>query len=125
MKTAFGLALLASVALALGWGLLPERSASADAAADALRDAQARGKALWSQTWASGGKACSACHGGGKNKLTGARLKSFPKWDKGVGKVATGQEKLNEMIVKKCGGTALDLGHADLTALEAYVATLN
>lgn len=99
--------------------------AEGDAKADkALEDARARGKVLYKQSWKKGAKACFACHVRGPNKLTGRRLKTYPKYDKALRKVVTAQEKINNMIKTKSGGAGLDLGHADLTALEAYVSTL-
>ena len=62
-----------------------------------------------------------ACHKRGKNKLTAARLNGYPKYDKFLKKVVTGQQKLNQMIRKSAKGEPLELGSADLNALEAYI----
>jgi len=90
----------------------------------ALAAAVKQGLALYRKSWKKGAKGCFACHTRGPNKLTGRRLKSYPKYDKALKKVVTVQEKINAMIKKKSGGKQLDLGHADLTALEAYISTL-
>jgi cytochrome c len=52
------------------------------------------------------------------------RLKAYPRFDKGLNKVVTGQQKINQMITEKSKGTALDLGSDDMNALEAYIASL-
>ena len=99
--------------------------AQGDAKADkALAEAVKKGAALYKKSWKTGGKSCFACHVRGPNKLTGRRLKSYPKYDKALKRVVTVQEKINEMIKGKSGGKPLPLGHEDLTALEAYISTL-
>lgn len=106
-------------------GVFFAQQATGDPKADkAEAEAVKRGLALYKQSWRTGGKACFACHVRGPNKLTGRRLKSYPKYDKAMRKVVTAQEKINQMIKSKSGGKPLDLGHADLTALEAYISTL-
>lgn len=97
--------------------------AAGDPAVD-LPAAVAHGETLWKKAWASGAKSCVECHAGGPNAMKGSRLASYPKFDKALGKVVTGQQKLNQMIVEKSRGTALELGSTDLNALEAYVRTL-
>lgn len=118
--------ILALVIGSLGLALSSRDRATGEAEApnDPLAAAVERGRALFQQSWGPGTKSCAVCHAGGKNKLTGARLKAYPKYDKALGKVATGQEKLNEMIQSKSKGTAFALGSAELTALEAFIATL-
>lgn len=93
-------------------------------AAKALADSVARGKALWRQVWKQGAKGCFACHTRGPNKMAARRLRTYPKYDKSMGKVISARQKINHMIQAKSGGAALDLGNDDLTALEAYIATL-
>jgi cytochrome c len=90
----------------------------------ALAEVVAKGQTLYRKSWKKGAKGCFACHTRGPNKLTHARLKTYPKYDKSLRKVVTVQEKMNAMIKGKSGGKALDLGHKDLTALEAYISTL-
>ncbi len=99
--------------------------ARGDAAADkALAAVVKKGAALWKKTWRRGAKACFSCHTRGPNKMTGRRMDAYPKYDKTLKQVVTVQQKLNQMIKSKSGGKPLDLGHADLTALEAYMKTL-
>jgi cytochrome c len=108
----------------LGGLLLRPGAALGGPAEDALAAAVKKGEELWKKPWAAGQKACADCHTSGPNALKASRLKSYPKWDKGMAKVVTGQQKINQMIVDKSRGTALELGSDDLTALEAFVATL-
>ena len=115
------LVLVPALAAAAFW----PRLAAGDATADkALAEAEKRGQELYKKSWRPGGKACFACHVRGPNKLTSRRLKEYPKYDKALRKVVTAQEKINQMIKSKSGGKPLELGHEDLTALEAYVSTL-
>jgi cytochrome c553 len=102
----------------------PSAARAEDPAAKALAAARKRGEHLWKQSWRPGAKACFSCHGQGQNRMTAFRLKSYPKYDKALRRVITGQEKLNYMIVTKCGGKAMQLGAADLTSIEAYISTL-
>lgn len=113
------------VALLVGAAVVSLEDASSETKGErALKDAQASGKVLFGQSWAAGTKTCVTCHARGPNKLTGRRLSSYPRYDKLVGKVITGQQKLNQMIAEKSKGTPLELGSDDLNALEAYVKTL-
>ena len=99
--------------------------AHGDAKADkALEEAVKRGAALWKKSWRKGAKACFACHTRGPNKMTGRRMNTYPKYDKALGKVVSGQQKINNMIKTKSGGKVLELGSDDLNALEAYIKTL-
>jgi cytochrome c len=98
--------------------------ARGDAASDALAAAVKRGEELWKQHWTQGQKSCADCHTTGPNAMKASRAKAFPKWDKALSKVVSLQQKLNQMIVDKSKGAALELGSADLNALEAFVATL-
>jgi mono/diheme cytochrome c family protein len=122
-RTLLGLLALAAL-LVPAFLALPLTARSESRADRALADAVARGKTLYTQPWAPGAKACVTCHGSGPNKLTGARLKTYPKWDKTADVVICGQQKINQMIAGKSGGAELALGSADLNALEAYIATL-
>jgi cytochrome c len=101
------------------------RSAQSDAAADkALEASVARGKALWRKVWKKGAKGCFACHTRGPNKMAARRLRTYPKYDKAMKRVVSARQKINNMIQSKSGGEPLDLDSDDLTALEAYIATL-
>ena len=93
-------------------------------ATKALAESVARGKALWRQVWRRGEKGCFACHTRGPNKMAARRLRTYPKYDKEMGKVVSARQKINHMIHAKSKGKGLDLGNDDLTALEAYIATL-
>ena len=97
--------------------------ARGDAASDALKAAIKKGEELWRKPLVAGAKSCAECHLG-PNAMKSARLKAYPRFDKGLGKVVTGQQKLNQMITDKSKGTALELGSEDLNALEAYIASL-
>jgi len=120
------LSLIFTVAALLVGGalLLRPQSAAGDAASDALAAAVKAGEALWNKTYGAGSKSCAECHKSGPNAMKASRLKSYPKFDKGLNKVVTGQQKLNQMLVDKSRGAGLELGSEDLTALEAYMATL-
>ena len=99
--------------------------AHGDATADkALEESVARGKALWRKVWKTGAKGCFACHTRGPNKMAARRLRTYPKYDKTMQRVVSARQKINNMIKTKSGGEALDLDSDDLTALEAYIATL-
>lgn len=112
--------------LGAGLWMSPARSGpDEDVAATALAAAVTRGGEVFNAPWTKGGKTCAACHAKGPNRLTAARLKSYPKYDKAWEKVLTGQQKMNQMISLKAGGEMLALGSADMNALEAYVASLN
>ena len=90
----------------------------------ALRAAIARGKKLWSPSWGEGTKTCAECHQPGPNRMHGGRIRRYPAYDFGMGKVVTLNQKLAQMLTEQSKGKALPLGHADLTALEAYLKTL-
>ena len=99
------------------------RPADGDAASDALATALKKGEALWRKPFAAGAKSCAECHVG-PNSMKASRLKAYPKFDKVLNRIASSQQKLNQMIVDKSKGAALDLGSDDLNALEAYMSTL-
>ncbi len=90
----------------------------------ALEKAREQGKALYRKSWKPGAKTCVVCHSRGPNKLTGVRVKQYPKYDKVMRKVVTIQQKINQMIKTKSGGKELPLGSPELNALEAYLSTL-
>jgi mono/diheme cytochrome c family protein len=116
----FGSALAALFALGLVISAARGDATSDQAEAAAVR----RGAALFRQAWAPGAKRCFDCHGSGRNQLTSARLKSYPKYDPTWRQVVTAQQKLNQMIKGKSGGEPLVLGSDDLNALESYIAGL-
>jgi cytochrome c len=90
----------------------------------AMKEALARGKALWNQSWAPNQKSCATCHNAGPNKLIAQRVKGYPRWDKAMNRVVSAQQKINQMVVEKARGQALELGSDDLNALEAHLSTL-
>ena len=90
----------------------------------AMSEAVKRGQTLWRQKWSPEGKACFECHNQGPNRMISRRIKAYPKYDFGLQKVVTVQEKMRQMIELMSKGKAPALGHADLTALEAYVSTV-
>ena len=96
---------LTALAFVAGGLVLFVSPARSDTHSDkALADAVARGKALYSAPFVAGGKSCASCHGAGPNKMTAARAKSFPRWDKTAQKVIGIQQKINQMIAAKSGG---------------------
>lgn len=120
--------LLAAAAGVVACGLFLARPAQGEPEPEnprlAMQRAIERGKALWNQSWGPDGKRCAECHGPGANQMRSSRLKSYPKYDPGLLKVVTGQQKLNHMIATQAMGKALALGSDDLNALEAYIASL-
>ena len=118
----------AILALLVGLGFLfgTDREAQSDSVAEReLAKAVERGKELWTTTFARGGKTCATCHTRGPNRMTGARLHAWPRYDdKGDRKVTSAQQKINQMIKKFGRGEPLELGSDDLNALEAYIKTL-
>ena len=118
------LAALIAIPAALAVLLDAPEARGAGEAEKKLEEARKKGQALYRKSWKKGAKACFACHTRGANKLTGRRLKAYPKYDKTLKRVVTASEKINHMIKSKSGGKELPLGHEDLTALEAYISTL-
>lgn len=118
------LASLVLVPALIGGAFLASPAAGDSKGDKALAEAVKKGQALYKKSWKAGAKSCFACHVRGPNKLTGRRLKAYPKYDKAMRRVVSAQEKINQMIKGKSGGQALALGHEDLTALEAYISTL-
>ncbi len=118
------LAAAIAIPAALAFFLDAPEARGAGEAEKKLEEARKKGQALYRKSWKKGAKACFACHTRGANKLTGRRLKAYPKYDKALKRVVTAQEKINQMIKSKSGGKELALGHEDLTALEAYISTL-
>jgi cytochrome c len=118
-------AALLTLAAVAAFGLCASalQPAQGDAASDALSAALKRGEALWRKPMATGAKSCAECHVG-PNAMKAGRLKAYPKFDKTLNRVTSGQQKLNQMIVDKSKGAALDLGSDDLNALEAFMSTL-
>ncbi len=114
--------MIAAIAFLLVGGafLLAPNEAQGDAKSELAKMVK-KGKELWKKQWKAGAKTCAQCHDRGPNKMIAVRLNKWPKYDKFLKKVATGQEKINQMIVKQSKGEALPLGHEDLTALEAYI----
>ena len=90
----------------------------------ALMAAIARGKALWNGSWGEDTKSCAECHSEGPNRMRMGRVRSYPKYDYGKGKVIGLQQKLAQMVAEQCKATPLPLGHDDLVALEAYLQTV-
>ena len=117
---------VASLALSLVAVVLVASEAQGETRAEKLqREAIARGKALFERQWSDGGKTCATCHAQGRNKMKSSRAIAYPKYDRAIDKVVSIQQKVNQMIEKNSGGAALELGSDDLTALEAYLKTLN
>ena len=110
-----------ALVVGLGWPLAFGAPKEGD---DIAQRAVARGRELWTTPFGEGAKACSACHSSGANKLTAARLNAYPKYDRPLRAFVTGQQKINQMIRTKGGGTELPLGSDDLNALEAYIKSI-
>jgi L-cysteine S-thiosulfotransferase len=124
MRIRLPLATILAGAVLLGLASTSLAPARGDAASDALKGAIKRGEELWRRPAGSGGKSCAECHGGGANAMKSTRLKAYPRYDKGMAKVVTGQQKINQMISDKSKSALLDLGSDDMNALEAYMASL-
>lgn len=123
--TALALTILLIATGAVSAFLVDTPNARGDEQADkALKESVAKGKTLWRKVWKKGAKACFACHTRGPNKMAARRLRTYPKFDKAMGRVVSARQKINHMIKSKSGGAPLDLDSDDLTALEAYIATL-
>jgi mono/diheme cytochrome c family protein len=89
-----------------------------------MREALARGQEIFEQARDNGAKSCAECHREGPNKMKGQRLGTYPKYDKTGDAFLSAQQKINQMLVEKSGATALELGSADMNALEAYLRSL-
>jgi cytochrome c len=100
------------------------RPASGDAAEDALAAAVRRGGELWRERWNPEGKSCADCHARGPNQMRVSRVRTWPKYDKVLGRVGNIQQKINQMIRVQGKAEPLELGSDDLNALEAYLVTL-
>ena len=114
-------------ALAVGLAVLasePPTARGEEPGTQELAAVVKKGETLWQKSWRPAAKACFACHLRGPNKMTSLRLKSYPKYDPTLRKVVTAQEKIVQMLRSKSAGPQLELGHEDLTALEAYISTL-
>ena len=125
------LSLVALLALTL---LAPSLGARAEGEAAPVQDplvarkallaAIARGKELWQGSWGEGTKACAECHTEGPNRMRPGRVRSYPKYDFGIGKVIVLQQKIRQMVAEQSKGGTLALGSDDLVALEAYLQTI-
>ena len=123
LKTTRWLAPLLVGCIAAAW--FAAGSAQGDATSDqALAAAVRRGQQLFAAPWKVGAKTCADCHASGPNRLTAARIKAYPKYDKTWAKVLCAQQKINQMISTKSQGSILVLGSDDLNAIEAYLSTL-
>jgi cytochrome c len=123
MRVRLPLATILAGAVLLGFASTSLAPARGDAASDALKAAIKKGEELYRKPLTAGGKSCAECHVG-PNLMKSPRLKAYPRFDKAMGKVVTGQQKINQMITEKSKGTALELGSDDMNALEAYMASL-
>ena len=125
--------LAVSIAAALAAGLAAEPTVdaqdadaeAAQAAAEELQKAIARGKELWSSR-ELGRKTCQSCHEDPdkpQDNLASTEW-SYPKYSRRAQRVVTLQQKINEMIKYKARGKELDATGADIAALAAYVESL-
>ncbi len=115
-----GITILA-LALGLSWGVALGAPKEGD---DVARARLERGKSLFTTAFAEGAKSCQSCHASGANKLTMNRLNAYPKYDRPMRAFVSAQQKINQMIATKSGGSELPLGSDDLNALEAYIKSL-
>ena len=123
MRTRLPVLLSLAAGFAVAGAFLLAPAAHGDAASE-LAAAVKKGEEIWKKPFVAGQKACAACHTGGANAMKGTRLKTYPKFDNTWRKVISVQQKLNQMIKDKAGGTPLELGSDDLNALEAFISTL-
>lgn len=83
-----------------------------------IAKAVARGEALWKgRQLGLTGQSCTTCHTQGAD----VHPETFPKFKPKMGRVVTVQEGINWCIVATMRGDRLEVGGADLTALEAYL----
>ena len=94
-------------------------------AAEALDKSVARGKELF-HSKSLGKKSCSECHENPDkpqfNLVT--RQFGYPAYSVKKRSVVSLGQKINEMLAAKSRGKEMELGSADLVALEAYVTSL-
>ena len=74
------------------WSGLARSGPADDPSAVELAAAVKRGDERCHAVWVKGGKTCATCHAEGPNRLTGDRLKTYPKYEKAWQKVISGQQ---------------------------------
>ena len=79
----------------------------------------ARGESLWGE--ARNGRSCSGCHGRAEASMKGVAAR-YPRWDAGMGRVVSLQERINACVVGQQGAQRFAAESDDLLGLEAYVA---
>ncbi len=111
-------------------------AAAADAPADPLAQAVAKGETLFShETFGGNGKTCETCHvGGGKVSATlpnGRTLPSlanaaaiYPRFSRGAGTVVTLEGQVRQCIHGGLGGNPPPAGSPELVALVAYLGSI-
>jgi cytochrome c len=100
--------------------------AGAKIAQAALDKAVQRGKELY-ESKALGKKTCASCHENPEkpNLDLKTRAFSYPAYSKKKKSIVSMGQKINEMLTARSGAAKeMELGSADLVALEAYVASL-
>jgi cytochrome c len=81
-----------------------------------------RGEMLWKdRQLGTNGQNCNMCHPGG----AATHPETFPKYKQQFRRVVTVQEFINWCIVAAMRGDSLEIGSAELTALEAFQANAN
>jgi cytochrome c553 len=99
--------------------LADPRVAAARTAWDA---AAARGKALFSDpSLGTTGKSCADCHSADS---LGRVKDAYPKYNAGLGRAESLEERLDTMVRVKLGGDGLPLGDERSTALAIYLRSL-
>jgi cytochrome c len=82
----------------------------------------ARGEMLWKdRQLGTNGQNCNMCHPSG----AATHPETFPKYKQQFRRVVTVQEFINWCVVAAMRGDSLEIGSAELTALEAFQANAN
>lgn len=94
-------------------------------AAEQLAKSVARGKELF-ESKALGRKSCAQCHEDPEkpNLNLVTREYSYPAYSVKKKAVLSMGQKINEMLTARSRGKEMELGSADIVALEAYMASL-
>jgi cytochrome c len=103
-----------------------EDAAAEKVAKDALDKAVERGKELF-HSKELGKKACASCHENPEkpNLALTTRSFSYPAYSKKRKSIVSMGQKINEMLTARTGAAKeMDLGSADIVAIEAYVMSL-
>lgn len=116
------------LAFGAGWFAPVRGEEEGDAAAKALKESIARGKAYFRDpALGTNEKFCAECHENpDKPRLNLAdRVNDYPKWDRREGSVITLGQKIDQMIDRMLKGEKKELGSPMLVDLEAYLMSIS